>query len=299
MRRVLLVVLLVVSLVLVTLYAREGEDGPIHSVQDVISDLAAPFKFIGAAASSGVDAAGEAVTNLTADESTLSGLRAQNAELRDLLAQADEYRQEAERLRELLDMKESYDIDGIAARVVGRSIEAWNQTVTIDVGEADGVETSMTIMGPSGVVGQVVKTSDHTSEVRLLTDPQSGAAALIQSNRGEGIVRGSLEGLLYLENVDEADMPTEGDVIVTSGLGGSYTRGLIIGRVVRVERSQGSATGRIVVAPNDEVSSLEEVLVVKGLNSEGALDSSFSAPDGQDTDTSTEDDGVENGGEGA
>ena len=298
-KRVLLVVLLVISLALATLYAREG--GPLHAVQGAVAVAVGPFKLVGAAADAGVSSAGEGIENLTADESTLSGLRESNEELRRRLAEADEYKQEAERLEGLLDLKQSYDIDGVAARVVGKSVEAYNQTVTLDVGRDDGVESGMTVMGATGVVGQVRSTDARTCEVRLLTDQNSGAAAIIQSNRGEGIVRGSLEGLLYLENVDEANWPVVGDVIVTSGLGGSYVRGLIIGTVVRVDAAAGNATGRIVVKPNDTAESLSEVLVVRGLNSEGALGSTPQAGAGgsgaTDGDAAGENGDGEGGGE--
>ncbi len=295
LRRVLLVVLLAGSLALVTLYAREGEEGPLHTVQGIMGSLATPFEFAGAAANAGVSDAGQSLENLTADESTLSGLRESNEELRRRLAQADEYKLEAERLQKLLNLKDSSNIDGVTARVIGRSIEAWNQTITVDVGKDDGIESGMTVMGSSGVVGQVVRTTAHTADVRLLTDSQSGAAAMIQSNRGEGIVRGSLEGLLYLENVDEANTPQPGDVILTSGLGGSYVRGLIIGTVVRVDQGKGNATGRIVVSPNDATGALEEVIVVKGL---GAASDSGST-ESQSSGTSTgKTDGTQ-GGDGA
>ena len=300
-KRVLLVVLLVISLALATLYAREGEDGPLHAVQGAVAVAVGPFKFVGAAAGAGASSVGEGVENLTADESTLSGLRESNEELRRRLAEADEYKQEAERLEGLLDLKRSYDIDGVAARIVGKSVEAYNQTVTLDVGRDDGVESGMTVMGATGVVGQVRSTDARTCEVRLLTDQNSGAAAIIQSNRGEGIVRGSLEGLLYLENVDEANWPVVGDVVVTSGLGGSYVRGLIIGTVVRVDAAAGNATGRIVVKPNDTAESLSEVLVVRGLNSEGALGSTPQAGAGgsgaTDGDAAGENGDGEGGGE--
>ena len=300
-KRVLLVALLVVSLALATLYAREGEGGPLHAVQGAVAVAVGPFKLVGAAADAGVSSAGEGIENLTADESTLSGLRESNEELRRRLAEADEYKQEAERLEGLLDLKQSYDIDGVAARVVGKSVEAYNQTVTLDVGCDDGVESGMTVMGATGVVGQVKSTDARTCEVRLLTDQNSGAAAIIQSNRGEGIVRGSLEGLLYLENVDEANWPVVGDVVVTSGLGGSYVRGLIIGTVVQVDAAAGNATGRIVVKPNDTAESLSEVLVVRGLNSEGALGSTPQAGAGgsgaTDGDAAGENGDGEGGGE--
>ena len=280
-KRVLLVVLLVISLALATLYAREGEDGPLHAVQGAVAVAVGPFKFVGAAAGAGASSVGEGVENLTADESTLSGLRESNEELRRRLAEADEYKQEAERLEGLLDLKKSYDIDGVAARIVGKSVEAYNQTVTLDVGRDDGVESGMTVMGATGVVGQVKSTDARTCEVRLLTDQNSGAAAIIQSNRGEGIVRGSMDGLLYLENIG-ADVNVQvGDVVLTSGLGGSYTRGLIIGTVVRVEGSAGSDTRKIVVAPNDTVSLMEEALVVFSA-ADDAADRTVTAPTSAD-----------------
>lgn len=262
LRRVLLVAFLVVSIVLVTMYSREGESGPLHTAQNAVSGAVAPLKFVGAAAGSAADSAAEGFGNITADESTLSGLREYNAELIEQYAQMEEYQQEAQRLERLLSLKDTYTIDGVGARVIGRSSQAWSQTVTIDKGSADGVDSGLTVMGTSGVIGQVVGTTEHTATIRLLTDPQSGAAALVQSSRAEGIVRGSLEGLLYLEDLDADATVNLGDVVLTSGLGGSYTKGLIIGTVVKIDSRQGDATRRVVVAPNDETASLEEVLIV-------------------------------------
>ena len=259
LRRVLLVAFLVASLALVTLYSREGQDGPLHAVQSGVSGAVAPLKFVGAAASAGVNDAAEGFGNLTADESTLSGLRESNAELRELLSQADEYKQEAQRLQKLLDLKDLYEIDGVGARVIGNPDQAWSQAVTIDKGPAD-------------VVGQVYSAGEHTAEVRLLTDPDSGAAARVESSRAEGVVRGSLEGLLYLENLDADAVVNPGDVVVTSGLGGSYAPGLIIGTVVKVDTRQGESTRRVIVSPNDTTGALEEVLVVFGVGAVGEAD---------------------------
>lgn len=269
LRRVLLVALLVASAALVAVYSREADDGPLHAAQSAVSGVFAPVESVGGAVSAAAEGAAEGFGDLTADEGTLSGLRESNAELRELLSQADEYKQEAQRLQQLLNLKDAYDVEGVGARVIGKSTGAWSQSVTIDKGTADGVETGLTVMGTSGVVGQVVKAAEHASTVRLLTDPDSGAAALVQSSRVEGIVRGSLEGLLYLESVDADAAVNVGDVIVTSGLGGSYTKGLIIGTVVKVD-SQGDSSRRVVVSPNDEASALEEVLVVFGVGTDGS-----------------------------
>ena len=268
--RVLLIVLLVVSLVMATVYSREGESGPLHAIQGAVGSIAAPLKFVGASASSGVSDAQDALNDASADDATLTQLREQNAELRELVAQTEEYRQEVERLEGLLNLKESSGAEGIGGRIIGRNTDAWNQTVTIDVGTSSGVSTGLTVMGPNGVIGQVVSAQANSSTVRLLSDPRSGAAALIQSSRAEGVVRGSLDGLLYLENIDSDVQVSVGD------LGGSYTRGLLIGTVVKIEGAQNDASRRIVVSPNDAATSLEEVLVVTSA-SESSSDSSSSS----------------------
>ncbi len=257
-----LIACLVVSLVLMTIYARESSEGPLHSVQAAVETAGAPLGFIGATGDALVNDASDAVANASADPDTLTALQEQNEELRAMVAQAEEYRLEAERLQGLLAMKDAYHVEGVSGRVIGRSYDAWNQTITIDVGSSSGVSSGMTVMGAAGVIGQTVEVAPGSSTVRLLSDPRSGAAAIIQSNRAEGIVRGSLDGLIYLENISADVAVSVGDVVLTSGLGGSYVRGLLIGEVVRVDGNPGDATRRIVVAQNTSAKSLEDVTVV-------------------------------------
>ena len=279
MRRVLLIGLIVASVVMMTVYGREGETGPLHTLQSAVSGAVSPLRIVGGSIESATSTVGDTVDNITADQSTLSGLREYNEQLVQQYSQMEEYKQEAQRLQKLLDLKDTYQIEGTGARVIGRSSEAWSQTVIINKGSDDGVSTGQTVMGTSGVVGQIASTSSHTATVRLLTDPQSGAAAMVQSSRAEGILRGSLVGLLYLEDLDADAEVNVGDVIVTSGLGGSYARGLIIGTVVKVDAQQGDTSRRAVVSPNDAISTLEDVLVVSSVGSD--------ADDSDDSSTSS------------
>ncbi|MEG2261969.1 MAG: rod shape-determining protein MreC [Raoultibacter sp.] len=274
---VLLIVLLVLSIAMVTLYAREGANGLLHTVQNATSAISAPFGFVGSLAGSAGDSAGKAVGNATASDASLNGLKQQNEELRSMISQLEEYKHEAQRLQGLLDIKEANVLETVSARVIGRSSQSWNQVITIDQGENAGVQSGLCVMGPTGLVGQVIATTPFTADVRLLTDQQSGVAALVQSNRAEGIVRGSLEGLLYLEDVTTDAEIKVGDVVVTSGLGGGFARGLIVGNVVKVEQKQGDATRKIIVTPNATTKSLEEVLVVTKMGSEGAAAESAAA----------------------
>ena len=261
-RLIAFIVLVAISLALTIVYAREGDEGPVHKVQDAFMSVAAPINALGAHAGVAIDGVATSIQDASAEPETLSALREQNEQLRRLVAEAEEYRQEAERLQGLLDMKRVSNVQGKIAHVMGSSDTAWNQSITIDLGSADGVEPGMTVMGSTGVLGQATRVMPHSSVVRLLTDPNSGAAVKIQSSRADAIVRGSLDGRLHLGDVEVDQVPEIGDVVITSGLGGSYQAGLIVGTVVSVGKSSGSMAGDIIVNPNASASLLEEVIVV-------------------------------------
>ena len=265
--RVLLAVMLVLCIGVSFGYAREGEEGILHQVQGAICSVVQPLTKAGAHLELARADAADAITNATASDATLSELREENESLRRQLADAEEYRQEAEGL---LNISEKYSITGTVACVIGRTSEAYDQAVTIDAGSADGIVVGQSVMGPNGVIGQIISVSVHSSTVRLLTDPQSGVAVLLQATREEGVCVGSLEGLLYLEDISTDANVQVGDVVVTSGLGGSYTRGLIVGQVVRIDQRQGESTRRIVVSPNENAGPLQEVIVVSTVGSQGA-----------------------------
>ena len=268
--RVLLVVMLVLCIGVSFAYTHEGDKGPLHQAQAMVSALVQPLAKAGAQLALARDNASDALTDATASDATLSELQEENENLRRQLADAEEYKQEAERLEQLLNISEKYSVTGTVACVIGRTSEAYDQAVTLDVGSANGVVVGQSVMGPNGVVGQIISVSENSSTVRLLTDPQSGVAVLLQATREEGVCVGSLEGLLYLEDVSADANVQVGDVVVTSGLGGSYTRGLIVGSVVRIDQRQGESTRRIVVSPNEEAGPLQEVIVVSTIGSQAA-----------------------------
>lgn len=276
--RVLLVIFLVASLTMTTVYFREGSDGLLHAAQNTVAGITTPFKIMGGAVGSGTEAVGDAIEEASTSEETWSSLREENEYLRNELTQLEEYRQEAQRLETLLGLQDNYNLQTVGARVTYRSMNAWEQIISIDKGSDAGIIEGLPVMGPTGVVGQVISTTASSSEIRLLSDPLSGVSVILQSSRSQGIVQGSLEGLLYLENVD-ADASVEvGDVVITSGLGGSYFRGLTVGTVVKVDQDQGGASRKIVVSPNESVGLLEEVLVVLSMGSEGDLAQNVQVP---------------------
>lgn len=266
----LLIILLVVSLVLVVLYSREGTEGPLHSVQDATSTVSSPLSAVGTTVGSLAVSASTSVGDLTASDASMSQLRENNAQLAQMVVELEEYRQEAQRLESLIGLSDAYGFSSVAAHVVGYSADSYNRIITLDVGTNSGVKTGLPVMGSTGVIGQVVSTTPLTSQVRLLTDAQSGVSVLVQSSRAEGIITGSVEGVLYLEGVDDSVNIQPGDAVITSGLGGGYYRGLVVGVVAKVEQRAGNATRTIVVTPNASFNNISEALVVLGMSNANA-----------------------------
>ena len=267
---IVFVVLLAVSIIMMIMYAREPQEGPLHSAQSTVSGLFAPVKAASGGVSMVEDTIGNAVSDATADATTVTALREQNEQLRATIAQLEEYRQEAERLEGVLALKDAYKATAVTGRVLSRSLDPWNLVVTIDKGTNDNVRAGLPVLGSSGLVGQVIATTPFTSDVRLLADPQSGVAVMVQSSRDEGILRGNLDGLLYLEDMDDDAQVQPGDVVITSGLGGGFFRGIMVGTVVKADQRAGTTGLTVVVEPNAKTAAYEEVTVILSMDSEAA-----------------------------
>jgi rod shape-determining protein MreC len=120
----------------------------------------------------------------------------------------------------------------------------------------------MPVIGPQGLLGQTIQVAANSAKVRLITDQRSGVAAMVQDGRAVGIVHGTLDSGLRMDFVSKETSVTAGQTVVTSGLGGVYPKGLVIGEVVRAEKDPSSLYQTIDVSPTSGVGNLEEVLVV-------------------------------------
>ncbi|MBU0679830.1 MAG: rod shape-determining protein MreC [Proteobacteria bacterium] len=196
-------------------------------------------------------------------------VRRENKVLRDELDRAiytnQEYREamaENIRLHKLLQIKETHKPPTLTAQIIGRDPSLWFRTLTIDRGTSDGIEKGMPVITVEGVVGQILETSRSTSKVLLAHDPNSAVNALVQKNRVQGIVKGegsqSYNMLYILKNADVE----EGDLIVTSGLGGSFPKGIPVGTVSSVTKTKRGMFQNITVTPSVNFSQLEYLIVI-------------------------------------
>lgn len=265
---ILTLVLVLVSLVLFTFGVRDGNQGSLAGARGVAQTIVSPLRMLGAGIAAPLSGFGNVMRNLTADEKTLSELKDENERLAARNVELEEAELTAQRLQSLLDLRSSYNLQSVAARIIAGSLDSWTSTVTIDKGSAAGLAVGMPVVDENGAIGQIMECGASTSIVRLLSDESSSVSAMVQSSRAQGMLVGEPDGTLRLKYIRTDQTVDVGDIVVTSGLGGVFPKGLPMGKVASVETNPGSVYYEIVVEPFTHAGRYEEVLVITSLTEE-------------------------------
>jgi len=170
---------------------------------------------------------------------------------------------ENERLRALLAFRPEVHEDTITARVIGADALGLSRSLAINRGTLDGVRKGAAVLAPDGVVGQVLIAGRHASRVLLITDHNSGVDGIVQRTRARGIVEGSLGGGCGLKFVKRTERLEIGDLVISSGMDGTFPKGLPIGHIAEIDRRGQSLFQYATVEPTVDFGRLEEVLVAR------------------------------------
>ena len=204
----------------------------------------------------------------------ISHLHEQNKQLREeveiLRAQnltASEYASENQRLRNLLGYKQAaIQFDLVAASVIGRESASWSSVIVINRGTLDGVANNMAVVTEMGLVGHVMEAGVNSSKVQLLIDPRSSVGTLIQrpESRVAGIVEGDIKNPSHPRMVNipkDSDVRVD-DMVVTSGFGGVYPKGLVVGKIIEMHNEEGGLLMYGVIDTSVDFQKLEDVAII-------------------------------------
>ena len=256
----LLFLLLAMHLILMASSVRGSRGGSI--LEDTLLTLFSPFLRGASSMTSGVAGTWDRYGGLRGVEEENRRLRAQVGTLLLQAREAEEARREAERLRALLDLRDTTHPGSIAARVIARGGAGSARILLLDRGSNQGVARQQPVITPRGAVGRVVEAAPGVAKVLSLVDPNSGVAAIVQRTRVQGVLVGEGEDTCRLEFVSD-DAPVEvGDVVVTSGLDAIFPKGILLGVIAEVGEAQG-LTRYVQVRPEVDPHRLEEVLILK------------------------------------
>ena len=196
-------------------------------------------------------------------------LRVENRQLRrqvDALSQEVAALREqalaAQRLERLLELHHQTAFRAVTARVITRDPSRWFSTLLIDRGSRDGLQRNAPVVTPDGVVGRVIEVTPTAARVLLVADSRSALGVLVQRSRDVGVVEGRSGLMLHMKYLSRTTQVEPGDLVVTSGQGGVFPRGLVVGRIVRIFREPGALLQEAEVEPAAPLDRLEEVLVL-------------------------------------
>jgi len=263
-QRILIVTLVIICVLLVTVYSRESKDGLFHRLQRFSLDVVSPLqKGMSKVLSPVKDGIGY-LADLGSANSERDRLKEDVEELQQEVDEGEELKLENEALKSMIAVKESRtDLGFLVVDVIGANPDIWEQTVQIGAGYSDGLQEYMAVLSEDGsLVGRIILCTSEASVVQLITDDKSSVGAMLQANAEMGVVKGEGRGDVRLELLNQdADVKT-GDVVVTSGLGGTCPSGIPIGTITEISERRADLSVGIVIDPRASLTRLDRVMVV-------------------------------------
>lgn len=267
MKRTNVIALLILGAILALLF-NLGPDKT-RNFQARVYQLIAPLLSGGSGIAKQVTQVRSGLKSLEELERDNNQLRVENRELRATNQALRDTEHEVNRLRHSLQFKERSVFKIVPAEIVARDASTWWHTATINRGKEDNIDNDMPVITDEGLVGKTTTVSENIAVVLLMSDENCKVAASVEGTREQGIVQGervttSVQPMLNLNFLSKQANLQPGQKVYTSGVGGVFPSGLLIGTVktFKVRELDGQAQ----LTPAVDLSHLEDVFVVTGTN---------------------------------
>lgn len=190
-----------------------------------------------------------------------------NSSLRAEIFRLSEVERENEQMRRLLAFAQTrpgLELRGaqVVARVISEESTNFLEYIEVDLGTEQGIEVGMAVLTEQGLVGRISEVNNVTSKVLLITDPSSGVNAILQSSRLNGVIQGTASGDLLMDFIPQGPVFSVGEVVLTSGIGLRFPRGIPIGQVIERRQRDIDILQQAIVRPTIDFGRLEKVAIV-------------------------------------
>lgn len=192
-------------------------------------------------------------------------LKKENQELIQALRELEIVKAENSTLKEYVNLKDKYtEYTTHPANVIQSDISNYSKIIIINAGKKDGIDVNMTVISDKGLVGHVISVTDDTAKVQTIIDTSSTVTSTISTTRDSIIARGIIDSNNKLK---ASFIPTEanvleGDTVETSGIGGIYPKGILIGTIKQVVNTKNITNRYAIIETAVDFSKLETVLVI-------------------------------------
>jgi len=264
-QRILIITLIIICVLLVTVYSRESNNGLFHRLQRFSMDIISPLQKGMAKVFDPIRDGFGYMADMVTARSERDRLRDENEELEEELLEMQELERMNQKLKTMIAVKESNPhLDLVVVDVIGANPDLWEQTIQIGAGYSDGLQEYMAILTDEGkLVGRIIECTSEVSIVQLITDEKSAVGAKLQSNAEMGIAKGEGRGGVRLELLNQDAEVNMGDVVLTSGMGGTCPEGIPIGIITEISERRADLSIGILIEPAATLTRLDKVMVVR------------------------------------
>jgi rod shape-determining protein MreC len=239
------------------------------SAEGIISALVMPFQKAYNGMQDGVSRLWAGFTELTEVRDELGKTQAKLQKYESMTDEMSEIKRENNRLRELLGMKERVEYKSIPAWIISKDPDNWFRTIIINKGSNDGIKENMPVIafqgGQKAVVGTVVEVRGSISRIAPIISPMVRIGVKLQESRFPGLLCGysGNSNLCKMDYISRAAYIKFNDMVITSGQGGVFPPGLLIGSVIKSYALESSAYQRAIIKPVIDYNLVEDVFVIK------------------------------------
>lgn len=266
-RRIIgILAIVTVILLLMTAFLRTGRT-EISFLEASVNTVLAPFQKVISAADGGV-------RSFFGYFGSVKKLRLANEDLEKRIAELENenrtltgYKTENQRLKGLMELNDSLaEYETVGCRVIAKDSGNWFDTFTVDKGKNHGIKVNQNVITNGGLVGRVCEVGTNWAKVIAIIDESSSLGCTITRTGDIAVIDGDLElgdkGLCKLSYMSAGSDAAVGDAVETSGLGGIYKKGLLIGKIKQLHADTQGLTQYAVIEPAVDFSRISEVLII-------------------------------------
>lgn len=252
-------------ILILLIFLSNVETGKLSFLESAISKITTPIQRASTDLKNKIKGNSAYFTDIDNLQSENENLRKRNSELETQLRELESIKSDNVILQEYMNLTQKYaDYNTIPANVINRDVSNFSSDLVINVGTEDGVDVNMTVIADKGLVGHIISVTKNTAKVQVIVDSASTVSCNISTTEESIICKGTLENdqVLRASYIPTGAELIQGDNVYTSGLGGIYRRGILIGTIEEIITTSNVTDRYAKIKPAVDFSTVSTVLVI-------------------------------------
>ena len=258
--------IITIIILVLLIFLSNVETSKLSYLESVASSIINPFQRMVTDLKNKVQGNTNYFSNMESIKAENQELKEKNSQLETELRELEMIKAENATLQSYMNLTQKYSAyNTIPAYVINKDVSNYSSNLILNVGSKDGVREKMTVIADKGLVGYVVSVTENTSKIQVIIDAASTVSCTISTTNENIICKGTLENnqILRASYIPTGAELIKGDSVYTSGVGGIYQKGIIIGTIKEIITTSNITDRYAIVEPAVDFSKIDTVLIIK------------------------------------